>query len=559
MKTKLYAYLALILFIFASPLIVDANPLTSPAEEETLKEVTKKVYPSVVRIHVKNKIKKVATGVVIDKDGSIVTTALISPRDADIFITTADGKESKAEFLGLDVMTHLAVVKAKDVKLPHLTLGKIKELGPGEWIGVVSISSESTPSVTQGVVSSVGKEIIRLNVWVVPGMSGSPVVDKEGRMVGLLRGVYSDEKPVVLEFKDKEVAGSGILLSRAEAPSSGMALAVPIHIVQMVASEIKEKGKVQRGWLGVSIIDNKDKKVEIIGVEKDSPAELANLKKGDIILKVEGKDMTNTGVLVKAIQARKPGQETTITIERKEKTEDVKVKLGELAQKEILEEFEMKFPKLFPKPPKAPKPPKIDVPEPPEPPEHLEKKFWTMENRKFIGVYIEELTRELAEHFGVEEGTGILITKFSEISPAKEAGMQVGDVIIKADGERVESSAGLIELIQEKENDETIKITVIRDKKEKTLKVKVAEEEKKKFEFYSQEDWEKFQQSMEQYAKKLDEYYKNWEGEYSEELKLKMKKLTEQMKKYVQIIEEEAKEGVKKIKVEVKKESDTIV
>ena len=359
MKTKLNAYLALILFLCASPLVLDANPLPSPAAEEILKEVTKKVYPSVVRIEVKNKVKKIATGVVVDEEGCIVTTALISPRDQDIFVTTADGKEIKAEFLGLDAMTHLAVIRAKDKKLPVVDLAKTKDLTPGAWIGVISISSENTPSVTQGVVSSVGDEKIRLNIWVVPGMSGSPVVDKEGRMVGLLRGVYTDEKPVVLEFKDKEIAGSGILLSRAEAPASGMALAVPINIVHMVTSEIKEKGKVQRGWLGVSIVDNEDKKVEIVGVEKDSPADIAKLEKGDIILKVEGKDMQNTGVLVKAIQARKPGQMTTITIERKGETKDVKVKLAELAEKEIFEEFEMKFPKLFP-PPKVPKPPKAD-------------------------------------------------------------------------------------------------------------------------------------------------------------------------------------------------------
>jgi len=116
-------------------------------------------------------------------------------------------------------------------------------------VGVVSISPEGTPAVTQGIISSISNDWLRLNVWVTPGMSGSPVVDNNGRMVGLLRGVYSDEQPVVFEFREREVVGSGYVYSRAQAPSSGMALAVPIEIVSKVILRHANLSTTQR-YLG---------------------------------------------------------------------------------------------------------------------------------------------------------------------------------------------------------------------------------------------------------------------------------------------------------------------
>ena len=103
--------------------------------------------------------------VVIDTNGHIVTTALISPRDEEVFITTSDGERVEAEFLGLDSETHLAVIQAKEKKLAPITMAKSVKLSPGAWIGVVSISPENTPQVSQGIVSSVADERVRLNVF----------------------------------------------------------------------------------------------------------------------------------------------------------------------------------------------------------------------------------------------------------------------------------------------------------------------------------------------------------------------------------------------------------
>ena len=311
MSTKIKIIFVLILFLAVLFLSLKAEPASGSADNEKMFEgITKKVYPSVVKVEARNRTKKVATGVVIDRGGYIVTTALVSPTEEEIFVITSEGKRVNAKFLGMDSVTHLALIQAKEKDLPPIKMGKSKGYAPGAWIGVVSISPENRPAVTQGIISSISQDKLRLNVWILPGSSGSPVIDKEGNMVGLLRGIYAEDKPVFFEFREKKLVGSGYVFSKAAAPSSGMALAVAVAIVQEICDEIKEKGKVERGWLGVSIVNNEEGKVEIVGSEKDSPAEVVELKRGDIILELEGKEVTDTQKMATEIRKRKPGDST---------------------------------------------------------------------------------------------------------------------------------------------------------------------------------------------------------------------------------------------------------
>ncbi|MBE3112812.1 MAG: PDZ domain-containing protein, partial [Acidobacteria bacterium] len=425
--------------------------------EPDIAAVAKKVFPSVVWVEVQNHTRRVATGVVIEKGGYIVTTALISPREEKITVTTSEGKRIDAEFLGFDTETQLALLRAKDAGLPSIALGKAADLAPGSWVCVVGVSPERTATVTQGIVSSVAEDKLRLNVWVTPGSSGGPVVDANGRMVGLLRGIYMEEKPVVFQFRDREQSGSGVVFSsRAEAPSSGMALAVPVDVVKDISAQIKDKGKVERGWLGVGIGQDENGRTEIGSIDPDSPAELAKFQTGDVVLKIGDRDVSSPDVLAAEIRKRKPGQDVTLKIERDGKPMDVKVKLGEYPENEAQREMEVRFPGLFG--PEAPMPgttpksvfpekaPRSDAPRPlaPKTPE------WSYETRKFIGVYCGELNRELAEHFGVKEGTGLIVSKLTEGGPAEKAKLKVGDVIVLVDGKRVETVNDLIDLVQAK-------------------------------------------------------------------------------------------------------------
>jgi S1-C subfamily serine protease len=450
---------------------------TSP-DEVRIEEVTRIVMPSVVMVEVgpkgKKGIRKIATGVVIDKDGSIATTALISPRDEGITIATANGKVIEAEFVGMDPETRLAVVRAKEKGLAPLVLADSAKLAPGAWIGVVSFSPENTPSVTQGIVSSVSAERLRLNVWVVPGSSGSPVVNAQGQMVGLLRGSYADTLPLVFQFQEKEVVGSGYAWSQGEAPASGMAMAIPSDVVKSITDEIRAKGKVERGWMGVSIAENEDGRTEIVQIEKKSPADLADLEKGDIVLSMDGKDVKGSQSLASEIRKRKPGQEVALKVERDGKTIEVKVKLAEYPENEARLELERAFPRLFVTPevesrvlmaPRAKTLPDLE-------------RVFSLAKRKYIGVFLNELTPELSEYFGLKDGTGLLVTKFAEKSPAQEAGLKVGDVVFKVDGVRVDAVAKLSEIIQDKKKGDKVKVEFLRDKKASSIDIPVGEEER---------------------------------------------------------------------------------
>jgi len=550
MKNKLKAIIVLTTFLFALFPTLSAESSAALSGEVEIEDVTKKVYPSVVKVEVRNRIRRVATGVVIDKIGHIVTTALIYPREEKISVITSKGKKMEAKFLGMDSETHIALLQVEAKGLTPIALGVSKDLSPGAWIAVISISPENTPAITQGIVSSVSPEKVRLNAWVVQGSSGSPVVDKKGRMVGLLRGVYSSDRPVIVEFREREIAGSGIVLSKAEAPSSGMAEATPVDIVKGVTAEIKEKGRVERGWLGVTIKENEEGKVEIVAIAKESPAELAKLKEGDVVLEIEGEEVTTTKMLATKIRKSKPGKTITLKIERDEKVVDVKVKLGEYSEKDVRLELITKFPRLFiePKPPKPPGIPKLPelqkLPKLPEPP--ASKLFaWGLEHRKYIGIYFEEINRELSEYFGVKEGRGLLVAKIIKDSPAEKAGLKVGDVIIKADGARTERARDLTGVIRGKEKGEKIKLEVLRNKKARSIEVEI-EEERSRFS-YSHKDWEDYVDSWDSYSENLEKQYKKWQD--SEDYEKLMKRLNKKLEE----IGENYKESAEKLRRALKK------
>lgn len=542
MRRKAKFSLGLTALLLVLGLSLGAKPRALGLDENTIEDVAKKVFASVVKVEagygiekkaatVKPAIfKKVATGVVIDKDGCIVTTALVSSRDSEIYVTTPDGKRSQAKFLGMDPETNLALIQAQGANLIPIVMGKAENLVPGSWVGVISMSPENTPSVTQGIVSSIAQDRLRLNIWVTRGASGSPVVNKEGQMVGLLRGIYSEDQPVVFEFREREVVGSGYAFSRGEAPSSGMALAVPASIVKSVTAEIKEKGKVSRGWMGVSISENENGQVEVNDVEEESPAELARLKKGDVLLKLDGKKIASAQAFVSDVRNKKPGQDITLDVERKGTAVEAKVKLGEYPEGEAQRELALRFPRLF-----VPPPPRGEMEAPPmpeKPPAPMQRAWPQWEKRKYIGIYLEAINKEMLAYFGVKEESGLLVNSVTKGGPAEKAGIKVGDVIVRADGKKVASVYDLSALIQDKKKGDKVKLDLVRDKKPTSLEIEVEEEENPSLSFFqdflvSPEYWSQLSKDFQTEYEKSRKLY----DKYSAEEQQKLKKLNEELSK----------------------------
>ncbi len=544
MRRKAKFSVGLMAFLLVLGLSLEAKPKALGLDENTIEDVAKKVFASVVKVEagygVAKKVatamvmdfKKVATGVVIDKDGYIVTTALVSSQDDEIYVTTPDGKRSQAKFLGMDPETNLALIQAQGINLTPITMGKAENLVPGSWVGVISMSPENTPSVTQGIVSSIAQDKLRLNVWVTRGASGSPVVNKEGQMVGLLRGIYSEDQPVVFEFREKEVVGSGYAFSRGEAPSSGMALAVPVSIVKWVTAEIREKGKVSRGWMGVSISENDKGQVEVNEVEEESPAELAKLKKGDILLKVDGKKIAGAQAFVSDVRNKKPGQDVDLEVERQGKAVEVKVKLGEYPEGEAQREMAIRFPRLFRPPQPRPDMRGQPRPMPEKPPAPLPKAWPQWEKRKYVGVYLEAVNKELLAFFGVKEESGLLVNGLTKGGPAEKAGVKVGDVIVRADGKNVASVDDLSAMIQDKKKGDKVKIDLVRDKKPMSLEIEVEEEENPSLSLFqesllSPEYWSELSKDFQTEYERARKLYER----YSAEEQQKLKKLNEELSK----------------------------
>lgn len=446
--------------------ILSAATSAAPVDEQKVEQILRSVSPSVVKVEARNGIRKVATGVVIDKEGTIVTTALISPRDEKITVLTFEGKQFTADFKGFDMVTGLAVIQVKDKSLPAIALAKAGDARPGAWAGSIGFSPENTPAITQGIVSSVTEERMRLNLWVMPGSSGTPIVNSDGRMTGVLRGSYIDEQPIVIEFRDQQYAGRGTVISRAEAPSSGMALAVPVDLVLSIAGDIRKNGKVLRGWIGFTVVEA-DGRLEVEQIEPKSPAELAKIKVGDIIVRLDGRDLTSGAVFTQEIRKRKPGMELTLGLKRDGADKEVKVKLGEYTEADSRRELETRFPDLF-----------VPIPSPTKPSARTQnlEQFFGWENRKYIGVTLQELTKDLADFFGAKDGKGLLVVQFAEDSPGRKAGLKVGDVLLKADGRTLESITDLTDLIGSKKKDEKIRLDILRDKKPMSLEVPVGED-----------------------------------------------------------------------------------
>ncbi|GAB4317837.1 MAG: DegQ family serine endoprotease [Candidatus Sumerlaeia bacterium] len=275
----------------------------------------------------KQRISGIGSGVIVSPDGKILTNNHVIDGADEIIVTLSDRKEYTAELKGSDPKTDLAVLQIKaDTPLPYLELGDSDKLRVGDWVIAVGNPLGFTNTVTVGIVSATGRanvglaefeDFIQTDAAINQGNSGGPLVNIQGEVVGINSAIAT------------RTGGF-----------SGIGLAIPSNMARSVMTQLLEKGRVSRGWLGIYIQDltsdlarqfgTSDLNGALIGkVMPDTPAEKAGLKTGDIVRKLDGEPVRDASDLKNRVAALAPDSMIQLEIERGGKTKTIKMKIGE--------------------------------------------------------------------------------------------------------------------------------------------------------------------------------------------------------------------------------------
>jgi serine protease Do len=269
------------------------------------------------------------SGFIVSQDGFIVTNAHVVENAEEITVRLTDKREFKAKVVGADTRSDVAVLKVDATGLPVVKIGDIGKLRVGEWVIAIGSPFGFANTVTAGIVSAKSREnlsgdpnldaipFIQTDVAVNPGNSGGPLLNMKGEVVGINSQIFSR-------------TGS----------FAGISFAIPIDYAFNVADQIMKTGHVTRGRIGVSISNVTKDLADSLGlakaqgaaigtVEENSPAAKAGLEAGDVILKIDGRQVEGNADLSRTIRQMKPGTKATLTVWRSGKTRDVQLTVAE--------------------------------------------------------------------------------------------------------------------------------------------------------------------------------------------------------------------------------------
>ncbi|XHS80325.1 Do family serine endopeptidase [Burkholderiaceae bacterium UC74_6] len=265
------------------------------------------------------------SGFVISADGFVMTNAHVVAGADEIFVTLTDKREFKAKLIGSDVRSDVAVLKIDAKSLAQVKIGDVGKLKVGEWVMAIGSPFGFDNTVTAGIVSAKQRDtgdflrLIQTDVAINPGNSGGPLLNMRGEVVGINSQIYSQ---------------SGGFM--------GISFAIPIDEAMRVAEQLRGGGKVQRGFIGVVPSDLSKEVAESIGmgssrtgsiitsVTAGGPADKAGIQGGDVVTKIDGKSIENTGELRRAIAAVKPGGKVGIQIYRNGAYKDLALTVAEM-------------------------------------------------------------------------------------------------------------------------------------------------------------------------------------------------------------------------------------
>lgn len=465
----------IITLIVCLPFFLGAKTVLEDLETE-IKNIVQKVTPSIVVVETKadkKGIKYAATGFVFDDKGHVVTFTDPASDAEDFYVVFPDGKKYEAELFNSEDATNIAILKMKQGKGTPVSLGESKNIEPGSWGIVMSSSYGMSPSVALGIINGQREDgMLQVSAPINPGGMGGVIVNPQGKVIGIVKAAVTSGKQVRLKTKEGEVSVMTDYDIMKE--PSNVILAMPNHEAVDLIKRLIKGEKIEHGYLGVQLRDaEKEKGAYVVEVNKGTPAEDAGVKKDDVIIKIDGKTMTGYRGVVKYVMDKKPGDQITLVVTRNGKEKNIKAKLtSKPKEKKAKDILKILSPELS----------LLDIEgleNLPKLEEELLEKFSKESVQKllqetkgaFLGVYLQDLGEELAEYFKVKKGA--LITGIVDDSPAEAAGLNAGDVIIEIANEKVEDIASLRKILAKKESGDKVKVKFMRDKKEKTLEVKL--------------------------------------------------------------------------------------
>ena len=339
------------------------------------------------------KSQSLGSGVIISADGYIVTNNHVVEEAEEIRVRCTNHEEYDAKIIGRDPKTDVALIKIEPRNgLTFIQFGNSDKLRVGEWVVAIGNPFGFENTVTAGIVSGKGRTIgggpyenfIQTDASINMGNSGGPLFDLKGDLVGINTAIFSR-------------TGGNI----------GLGFAIPVNMVKNVVDQLKDHGKVTRGWLGVMIQHVTAELAEKFGIDrpigalvgevmKDSPAAEGGVKQGDVIIEFMGKEVTSMSTLPSLVAQTPVGTKAELTVIRNGKRKTITVKIGKLDEEQV---------------------------------SSASAKGGSISKK--LGLTVQEITPELAQTLGIEEQKGLIISNVEAGSPAAAAGIDRGEIILE--------------------------------------------------------------------------------------------------------------------------------
>ncbi|WP_310452271.1 DegQ family serine endoprotease [Sulfuritalea sp.] len=302
--------------------------------DDATQELLRRFFPGQIPNHPgvpqEFKNRSLGSGFIVSADGHILTNAHVVDGADEVLVKLTDKREFKAKVLGADKRTDVALIKIEASNLPVARLGDSVKLKVGEWVVAIGSPFGFENTVTAGIVSAKGRSLahenyvpfIQTDVAINPGNSGGPLFNLKGEVIGINSQIYS-----------------------RSGGSMGLSFAIPIDLAIDIQNQLKAKGKVSRGRLGIGIQEVSKELAEsfnlgkpqgalVASVEKGSVADKAGIEVGDIILKFDGRVVNESADLPRMVGSTRPGNKSVVQVWRKGTTRDLGVTVGELADED---------------------------------------------------------------------------------------------------------------------------------------------------------------------------------------------------------------------------------